>query len=317
MLGGKQRLTQWIFAELAAVLPSEDWRSLQFLDPMCGGGAVALFAKARGFDVIASDAALRGQAVAHALIANPAAELTQGDLVPLFVGTELTRIDPRAPDHLAPDAAAWFAHATRHADELREPNRGLMRLLVSKLFLSRFPMSQPAATDAGAAARGEFDGISSHRLGHYLRKDPRPDPSEAWRVATAINGGVFPGRGRALRGDAAPVIRQTTADVVYLDPPYAGTSRYEQAYAVLDRLLGDAPLPPPPGVEDLLAAAEHIPWLVLSYGGPHAELEKLTDQVSAHREVVTARAVPYPHMASVASEQHRRTNLEYLIIARR
>ena len=59
-LGGKRRLVPLILADLAAELPAAEWPGASFCDPMCGGGAVALAAKAQGFEVYASDRARRG-----------------------------------------------------------------------------------------------------------------------------------------------------------------------------------------------------------------------------------------------------------------
>ena len=66
-LGGKRRLAPLILADLAAELPAAEWPGASFCDPMCGGGAVALAAKAQGFEVYASDRARRGAIVAAAL----------------------------------------------------------------------------------------------------------------------------------------------------------------------------------------------------------------------------------------------------------
>ena len=40
-LGGKRRLAPLIFALLAETRPRASWPGLAFLDPCCGGGAVA------------------------------------------------------------------------------------------------------------------------------------------------------------------------------------------------------------------------------------------------------------------------------------
>ena len=53
-LGGKRRLVPLILADLAAELPPAEWPRASFCDPMCGGGAVALAAKAQGFEVYAT-----------------------------------------------------------------------------------------------------------------------------------------------------------------------------------------------------------------------------------------------------------------------
>ena len=64
---GKRRLVPLILADLAAELPPAEWPGASFCDPMCGGGAVALAAKAQGFEVYASDRARRGAIVAAAV----------------------------------------------------------------------------------------------------------------------------------------------------------------------------------------------------------------------------------------------------------
>ena len=108
----------------------------------------------------------------------------------------------------------------------------------------------------------------------------------------------------------------TSPDVVYLDQPYPGTSRYEQVYSVVDRFLGDqGPRKPAPALDELLDAAEHIPYLVLSYGGPNTTLPDLVTTVERYRRVATALEIPYPHLQSVASEVKNAGNRELLVVA--
>ena len=186
-----------------------------------------------------------------------------------------------------------------------------------KAILRLFPMSLPTATDARAAAEGDFDRISPRRIGHYLRARESLHPEPIFRVAERVNRGVFGGRGVALLGDARAVISAQTADVLYLDPPYAGTSEYGAEYSLLDELFGDTepPAHPPPTLDELLDAAAAIPLLVLSYGGPTVSLAELEALVARHRPLVRALAVPYPHLRSVASAQKNQENREYLIVA--
>ena len=132
-----------------------------------------------------------------------------------------------------------------------------------------------------------------------------------------MNAGISPGQGEAHHADARVLLSQTPADVVFLDPPYPDTTGYANAYAVLDDLLGDQPPDTAPALDELLDASRHIPWLLLSYGGPTVTLDGLVHTVGQHRAVVEARAVPYPHLRAVASEQKNATNHEFLILARR
>ena len=317
-LGGKRRLCPLIFAALAEVVPRKEWPGTTFLDPMCGGGAVALYAKAHGFRTTASDLAERGAIVARALVANDRVRFERADCVRL-VGQRA--LGPTSAHNAPPATAAqqqWLAQALATASHRSEPRRSLLRLLIVTTVLRWYPLSMPSASDAEAAAQGDFDRISSRRLGHYVRARRSFSPDALWQTAEAINRGVFGGHGVAAQGDARAVIAATSADVVYLDPPYPGTTRYERAYARIDRLLGNAPSDAPsPSLDDLLDAARVAPWVVCSYGGPQVRGGAFADQVRRHRPVVTTLSIPYARLRAVATEKTNAQSREYLVIAGR
>ncbi len=179
-------------------------------------------------------------------------------------------------------------------------------------------MSAPSATDAAAAVGGDYDRISPRRAGHYLKARSLLTPAHAWSIARDVNAGVFPGRGTAMQMDALTAIRTNAADVVYLDAPYEQTTRYGAHYAILDMLLGDEPLnAPPPSLDELLDAARDVPLVAISYGGPTASIESLSELVARRRTVRRAVAIPYAHLRSVAKEENRERNRELVVIARR
>lgn len=318
-LGGKRRLCPLIFALVAEQIPRHNWSQHSWLDPFSGGGAVSLSAKAHGFSVTASDLAERAVLVSRALVENSDVRLRRSDILGLFRDDGVERAATQVPNVLSVDQARWIDGALTAAAERPEPVRSLLRLVIMKATLRLFPMSLPTATDARAAAEGDFDRISPRRVGHYLRASKSLRPEAIWRIAEQVNAGVFGGRGTALQGDARELVVRQPADVLYLDPPYAGTSRYETEYALVDELFGDTGPPehPPPTLDELLEAAAAIPLLVLSYGGPTLSLTELEALVARHRPVVRALAVPYPHLRSIASDRKNRQNREYLIIASR
>ena len=105
-LGGKRRLCPLIFSLIAAQVPRQRWADATLLDPFSGGGAVALYAKAMGFAVHASDIALRAVIPARALVANSQKKLTRGDVARPWGGK--TSCGPpvfavEAAKHVAPD----------------------------------------------------------------------------------------------------------------------------------------------------------------------------------------------------------------------
>jgi len=69
-LGESVASRRLIFALLGEVVEPATWPGLVLVDPFCGGGSVALYAKLQGFDVVAGDLAERACIVARALIAN-------------------------------------------------------------------------------------------------------------------------------------------------------------------------------------------------------------------------------------------------------
>ncbi len=318
-LGGKRTLAPLIFSLIADVLPRERWGGTTFLDPFSGGGAVALTAKAHGFSVIATDIAERAAVVGGALLSNNAIQL-----VPADVGDLLCEPDPgyprvaeaQVPSVFNARQAEFLDRAFARANRRAEPKRSLLRLLLIKLTLRCQPMSMLRGTDARAAATGDFDRVSPRRLGHYLRSDRQFTPDGLWGLAQEVNGGVFGGRALAVRSDAVASISSHRADLLYLDPPYPGTTSYAREYAVLDALLGDDPSrAPAPSLDDLLEAAREVPLVVLSFGGPTVSLETLIQQVRRHRPVKTAHAIPYRHLGSIASEEKNRANREFVVVA--
>ena len=107
------------------------------------------------------------------------------------------------------------------------------------------------------------------------------------------------------------------AETLWPSVPSPPTRAYGGAYAPLDAILGQNELSAEsPALPDLLAACEHISCLVLSYGGPTASLGQLSNIVGRYRQVATALAVPYTHLKSIASEEKRATDREYLIVAK-
>lgn len=246
-LGGKRRLCPLIFSLISEQLPRGEWPANTLLDPFSGGGAVALYAKAQGFHTVASDQAERAAVVARALVANCSVMLRREDALSLFCEPEFDYphvAERHSPAVFTAERARWLDRALAQARVHPDSLRSLLELVVIKLALRAQPMSLLTASDAGAAASGDFDRISPRRLGHYLKAARPLSAEQVWAAARAVNDGVFGGSGEALSGDARDVLSRSDAAVVYLDPPSPGTSRYEREYAALDALLGDAPPKP-------------------------------------------------------------------------
>ena len=286
-----------IFASLARVVPPAVWPSLKFLDPMSGGGSVALAAKWYGFDVLAGDVAERALVVARALIGNHLRKIQPADIARLLA-------DVAYPlDHDDISLEKPYATLLAPAAAFPEPLQSLLMLTIVNSYLHVFPMSLPSASDSRHVISRDWDRISSRRVGHYLRVLNRPIESALISGAKSVNRSVLGGRGQVIEGSALDAIRGSGSDVIFLDPPYPGTSGYDDNYRKLDLLLGDKRLPEPaPQLDELFETASDVPVVVLSYGGPSVTLDSLVSQAGRHRPVTNAIAVPYRHLKSISKE---------------
>jgi len=327
--GGKRKLCPRIFREIARVYPASTWSRLRLLDPFLGGGAIALYAKARGFGVLCGDLAERSVIVGKALIENDSVTLGEADLLRLFVPSEGNRHPLEAqhvPDTFTPDAARFLDNAFAVADEIGDPiRRELIRLLLVKYVFHLRPHAQFRAPNAFSRpfAEGRYDDIKAVYHQAIAANAEHPLPALR-RLAHTINRGIVRGaqRCQAMKAEAAETIRRGAgAEILYLDPPYAGTLAYEEEYRILDELLGEthgaSAFSAKDGLSelvDLLADCGHYPLWVISYGNAVATLDEVKSAVERFRPA-RGLEIAYQHLGSIASNEKRQHNRELLLLA--
>ncbi len=326
-LGGKRRLVGAIFKHLP---PASD--APVFADAFLGGGSVSLYAKARGYAVRANDIAARSTTIGEALIANDRVLLRDADLASLFVPTETDGFvrDAFQPDIVTPRHAAFLDNAMAVARGVTGERGALLRLLLVRYLLEQRPMGNfGAKTIIHQLDAGEFDQVDEAYLRGSAERVVGLHPLTLLReLATKINQGVF-ANGKAhvvSQGDALDFVRQVQADILYLDSPYGGTVSYEVALRPIDELLCGARVDATPSrfskadslafLDELFAAASHIPIVAVSYGGPTTDVGALSEALARHRSSVSAQALRYAHLAGLASEERRAANLELILVGR-
>jgi hypothetical protein len=323
-VGGKRRLSPLIFGLLSSSLPQHYWPGLRFVDPFLGGGSVSLYAKARGFHVVANDLALRSAAIGQALLANGTRRISAVDIAQLLKPAEGG--DRQAEKRFVPSVfsrpqAQLIDRALANLPSFDEPLRSLATLLLIKWVLRIQPMSMLRGTDARAAFEGDLDRVSPRRLRHYLESRTLLSLPAWLRLADDVNAGVFPGAGEMYQEDAYSFLAHAAGDIVYLDPPYPGTTSYEHEYAVLDELLEGERRPvsafsrSQDVLPSLLDACAHIPIWLISLNNAVLSLEELEALVRRHRRSVTSIAVPYRHLGSIASKEKNHANQEFIVLA--
>ncbi len=326
--GGKRRLIGQIFKHLAG---PKDART--FVDAFLGGGAVSLFAKARGYRVVCNDSALRSHIVGKALIENERVTLSPADVVRLF--GENGGASPFIEENFAPDVvttphAKFLDTAFENAREAPGVKKWLLLLLLVKYVLRMRPMGNfGAKTIIHQAEGGKWEEMNPNYLRDVLVRGIAGHPKTvAEKLRRQVNRGVFSNgqANSAYQMDVFEFLEQIEGEVVYLDPPYAGTSAYETALRPLDSMLEGRVLKPEPSVfsrkgalealERLFVAAKRFPTWVISYGNQEVELEALVRLVGRFKTVVSADAFRYTHLTGLSGDEHREKNREFLVVAK-
>jgi len=320
--GGKRKLCPVIFGHIAKYLPREKWCGAVFVDAFLGSGAVSLFAKAQGFKVIANDIAERSLLAGKALIENNQTILTDTDMHRLFPpNADNNRLIEREfmPEVFTKRHAVFldtaFANAKRAIDKY---------VLLKYIFCIR-PYSKFSSPNAfnKPMEEGRYDEIKRTYTKHI--KDNLKTSLAILKIEKGrVNAGIFSNglKNEVHKEDVFDFINEVTGDVLYLDPPYAGTLSYESEYKVLDRILGESKSKSGFSnndgmdiVDELLSKAEKFPLWVISFGnaGGKNDLSRLVEVVSKYRKC-EAKEFSYRHCEAMASEEHKRKSKEWLII---
>lgn len=327
--GGKRKLVKAIFKEAppAAQAPV-------FADAFLGGGAVSVMAKALGYRVLCNDIAQWSYIVGKALVENNRVKLTDMDINRLFLPAEN---DGFIQANFCPEV-----FLTKHAEFLDNamaivramddgPKKYLNLLLLIKYVFYLRPYSKFSSPNAFNIPMEErrIEWIKNRTYHASIKAALRPIPESLAELARAINAGIMDNaqENRVFNLDVLDFLSKIKADVVYFDPPYAGTLAYEEEYHVLDQILDGqvfeakkSEFSRKDGIKFLdrvFQAARHIPVWIISMGNAQGQndLVELQEMVGRYRQSQTYR-IKYKHIPAVATEEHQAKNEEYLIIGR-
>lgn len=333
-LGGKRRICPVIFREIALVYPEWQWPQLTLLDPFMGGGAIALYAKAQGFRVLANDLAWRCCVIGKAVIENNIQKITGDDLGLLFVernGHPTFVEDRYVPQTFSPRIARFLdqALANLREAELEETHEALLyAALIRYTLMTRIAGQMTNLAWSSNMAAGNFDAVSQGQLKSGYAKTYFEAPAvKMRRIQRYINAAIFAGNAQIFQEDAISWMPEQQADIVYLDPPYFGSTSYEATYHHLDCILAGQDL----GryhpsrfnrresawlsLIQMFEAADHIPLWVFSFAdNPNGFSQyQLCDLITEFdRE---PRVVPLQHRWSIATtEDHYLQGAKELLI---
>jgi adenine-specific DNA methylase len=206
----------------------------------------------------------------------------------------------------------------------------LLLLLLIKYCLRMRPMGNfGAKTIVQQAEDGQWEEMNPNYLRDILVRNIAGHPrTVAKKLMRTVNAGIFTNgeRNEISQADVFDFLTSVEAEVVYLDPPYAGTSAYEQSLRILDSILAGEILKTEKSVfssrkakqalERLFDACRKFPVWVLSYGNQGIPLDDLIDIVRKFRQDISVEEIKHAHLTGLASKEHRERNREYVIAAR-
>jgi len=326
--GGKRRLAGEIFKHVPP--PAE---APVFIDAFLGGGSVSLYAKARGYRVLANDIAERSHIVGKALIENDRTKLAKEDLLRLFVdnGTEPGFVERRyCPDVFTTKHARFLDRALARIPAVEGPTRWLLLLLVVKYMFRMRPMGNfGAKTIVHQMQEERWEEMNPHYVRDALTRRISGHPrTNAEAIRRQINRGVFSNAqaNQVWCLDVFEFLPQVEGGVAYFDPPYYGTMSYETALRVVDNVLRGEELPAERSVfsregalgfvERMFDLARHVPLWVMSFGNAKANLDDLVALMRKFRSAVEAKEIAYAHCTGLASAEHRARNREFVLVGR-
>ncbi len=326
--GGKRKLVKDIFKHIQK-------KDGVFIDAFLGGGSVSLWAKAKGYKVICNDIAERSYITGKVFIENSRIKLADEDLARLFIETKHNQFIEKnyVPKLFVKSTAQFLDNAFAAVREQTAPGtmkRYLLLLLLVK-FLGRVRQF------------GKFTHTSDTiDLNNENYEWPLRSKSHATKsiymiqhpfinllcLKHVINRGVFDNHqeNEIHRMDIFDFLKRASGDVIYFDPPYPGSSAYENEYYVLDCILEEKKIKKEVSVfskadakifiEKMLECARHIPQWIISLGQNNANTGIKPDELlKVVRKYRKAEVEILEHKWSVANAGGRpqSDNIEYIV----
>ena len=233
-IGNKGRITDWIFENVPTDAKS-------FFDAFSGGCSVSYEAKKRGFTVITNDIMKINYYIAKSLIENKKVHLTENDLDIIFSGKSRKGYMHKnfSNVNFFPEECMQLDQYKKNIDKLKGSKKQLAFVLLRRAMIRKMPYSR--FTIPWKKVKELRDEDFSYK--HYGRKRAYHNQTikeHFYENLTSYNNAVFDNgkKNKSYNKDIFTLLTKIKADVIYLDPPYAGTlNDYSAFYGMLDEFI--------------------------------------------------------------------------------
>lgn len=325
--GGKRKLVKHIFKPIKKA-------DGIFIDAFMGGGSVSLYAKAKGYKVIANDISLRSYIIGRAVIANNHVKLEDEDIARLFTKTKNTGFvrDRYCPKTFTSAIADFLDNAFAAAQLVENEYKRylLLHLLIKFIFSCRQFGQFTSTRDTIDLEARQWDKPFRSRMHAAKNLRMLQHPSAVLKkLKDEVNRGIFDNHhdNEIHQKDVFAFLKAVKGDVVYFDPPYPGSAAYEVEYGTLDNILAGRELDNKPSsfsnkdadefLERLFEAATHIPQWIVSLGQKNEDVgmkpEKLLAMVQKYRKA-RLQKLEHKWIMNNAAKRDQSDNIEYMVI---
>lgn len=321
-IGNKEKIATWICNQIP-----DDVESV--FDAFSGGCSLSFEAKKRGYQVISNDILKINYNLSKALIENRTVILTQDDIELIFEG------EPKKGFMTINYSNVYFfENECRELDRYRENinklgceyKKALAFSLIRRAMIRKMPYSRFTINwDKIVQLRDE-----EYSYQKYKRRRAYHNQSFKEHFLDNLrnyNDAVFSNskNNRSFNEDVFNAIEKIDADLIYLDPPYAGTmNNYFGFYGLVDEYILSEKLKPFNNnfiektvvielFKKLFAKLVKYKYWLLSYNSSsHPSKEEIIDMLSQYCDDVVL--IEKDHVYKITGKVNKQKNSEYLFL---
>ncbi len=324
-IGNKEKIVEWI----SSLLPTD---AKSFFDVFAGGCSVAYMAKEKGLQVFANDILNINYQIAEALIENPNETLDQTDLKLIFEGEPFKgfmTLNYTNQFYFEEECMQLDLYRTNIEKLSTKYKKALALTLMRRAMIRKMPY--PRFTIKWDKVKQLRDEEFSYQ--HYKRRRHYHNQSFKFHFEDNLkeyNESVFDNgkRNIAYNLDVYEALSKIKADIIYMDPPYAGTMNdYFGFYGLLDSYITSTVVEPFDNnfinkktiieqFDRLFSRLTNFKYWMLSYNSRSKPTkEELLSLLQQYAKEVDVYEMPYAY--KVTGKEKKQKDIEYLFIAKR